>query len=637
MHGTRLSPLLLVTALRRGLADVYLFKFTAYTSLVFCVAMVCSQAAAQPRSWNKPSGGAFSEPTNWTPNNTPDTAAETAVFELFGDYRVEFADAESVTLQEIEHVRGDVTLVGLGETGASIHVVEDVSLSVGDFLFERGVFPSDVSLDVAGALRLNSGAYLHIEHGATVDAAVTEIGAGTTTKTTEIWIDHGAHASLGALSVGEVGGGNFEGSLTLFGASSVEADQINIATTPESDRNGIVQLFGESGLTTPDTGVVNVGNTEGLGVAILAFVGDSTLSGGQVNVLDSGRFLNDRSSVHFESGLTIDGGEYTENGDATRTFGPGSRLVITGGGQATLGQNPWTSPVTLASGSLTAPAGVAVSNASLRLESGHSTIDGDVTLTSAGQLEATNGADVRFLGNVEDRGGLVSVEAGAILRFEGSYQGRSSAGGGLMVFSDRYHGHYDWESSPGSMHHDGDIESTATSEFLLKLGDNTHGALSVDGNATIAGELIIEFEDLGSGDYTPATGDSFEIVAASSISGGFDTVAAPPLSGGLAWRLHPTARSITLHVVAPSAAGDYNADGLVDAADYTVWRDSYGFSGAQLLADGDNDGTIGDGDFVVWRDAYEAAFEQGQTVPEPLTALLLLAVLVAGDRRRCAL
>ena len=43
--------------------------------------------------------------------------------------------------------------------------------------------------------------------------------------------------------------------------------------------------------------------------------------------------------------------------------------------------------------------------------------------------------------------------------------------------------------------------------------------------------------------------------------------------------------------LAPTLPGDYNVDGTVDAADFTVWRDSFGASGRrQLAADGDGDG-----------------------------------------------
>ena len=39
--------------------------------------------------------------------------------------------------------------------------------------------------------------------------------------------------------------------------------------------------------------------------------------------------------------------------------------------------------------------------------------------------------------------------------------------------------------------------------------------------------------------------------------------------------------------VPPTLTGDYNGNGVVDAADYTIWRDTLGQMGADLPADGD--------------------------------------------------
>jgi len=47
--------------------------------------------------------------------------------------------------------------------------------------------------------------------------------------------------------------------------------------------------------------------------------------------------------------------------------------------------------------------------------------------------------------------------------------------------------------------------------------------------------------------------------------------------------------------------GDYNRDGTVNAADYTVWRDQLGTEGTNLVADGNRNGTIDQGDYDVWR------------------------------------
>lgn len=50
----------------------------------------------------------------------------------------------------------------------------------------------------------------------------------------------------------------------------------------------------------------------------------------------------------------------------------------------------------------------------------------------------------------------------------------------------------------------------------------------------------------------------------------------------------------------PAVEGDYNGDGVANLADYTVWRDSLGEVGAGLAADGDLSGVIDTEDYAVW-------------------------------------
>jgi hypothetical protein len=72
------------------------------------------------------------------------------------------------------------------------------------------------------------------------------------------------------------------------------------------------------------------------------------------------------------------------------------------------------------------------------------------------------------------------------------------------------------------------------------------------------------------------------------------------------------------------ATGDYNADGAINAADYTVWRDSRDVF-YRLTGDGDADGDVDGADFNVWRDAYTgAASSDAMSVPEPCSVLLTL-------------
>ena len=78
----------------------------------------------------------------------------------------------------------------------------------------------------------------------------------------------------------------------------------------------------------------------------------------------------------------------------------------------------------------------------------------------------------------------------------------------------------------------------------------------------------------------------------------------------------------------PTAMGDYNEDGVVDAADYTVWRDTF-LSSDDLRADGNGDGFIGNADYDIWVANFGATIgaSQATAIPEPHSlAMLVLAV-----------
>lgn len=96
-----------------------------------------------------------------------------------------------------------------------------------------------------------------------------------------------------------------------------------------------------------------------------------------------------------------------------------------------------------------------------------------------------------------------------------------------------------------------------------------------------------------------------------------------------------------LDLSATETAGDYNADGVVDAADYTVWRDTLNQSGANLAADGDGDELVDADDYTVWKSNFgqsglAGAVGQSASVPEPATvAMVLFALAMAcGWRER---
>jgi hypothetical protein len=81
----------------------------------------------------------------------------------------------------------------------------------------------------------------------------------------------------------------------------------------------------------------------------------------------------------------------------------------------------------------------------------------------------------------------------------------------------------------------------------------------------------------------------------------------------------------------PEVPADYNQNGIVDAADYTVWRDTLGQMGTGLAADGNGNGMIDGGDYTVWTTHFGEHAGSGSSananvaVPEPTTLWMLLA------------
>jgi hypothetical protein len=94
--------------------------------------------------------------------------------------------------------------------------------------------------------------------------------------------------------------------------------------------------------------------------------------------------------------------------------------------------------------------------------------------------------------------------------------------------------------------------------------------------------------------------------------------------------------SSVTQIYLPSLPGDYNFDGKVDAADYVVWRTTYGANVSFFTgADGNGSGTIDNADYGVWRTNFGRPSGSGSgaseaaPVPEPSIWYLAVAGIVA--------
>lgn len=100
-----------------------------------------------------------------------------------------------------------------------------------------------------------------------------------------------------------------------------------------------------------------------------------------------------------------------------------------------------------------------------------------------------------------------------------------------------------------------------------------------------------------------------------------------------------------------SIVGDYDNNGIVEQADYDLWKSTFG-STNDLDADGNGNGVVDAADFTIWRDNLSGGSgslggsaeiaDRGlsagvSAVPEPSIGVMILAGLIAvvGCRRRC--
>ena len=96
-----------------------------------------------------------------------------------------------------------------------------------------------------------------------------------------------------------------------------------------------------------------------------------------------------------------------------------------------------------------------------------------------------------------------------------------------------------------------------------------------------------------------------------------------------------------INLTAP-LTGDFNHSGSVDAADYTIWRNTFG-SKTDLRADANLNGVVDVGDYGLWKSNFgatgplgtSAASVHGSPIPEPAAvALALIGMLTLANLRR---
>lgn len=192
----------------------------------------------------------------------------------------------------------------------------------------------------------------------------------------------------------------------------------------------------------------------------------------------------------------------------------------------------------------------------------------------------------------------------------------------------------------------GNLELNAGSTALFDIAaPGVSDLLTVTGNLSVANGFILQVVLDGSVSASSlVAGNSWNLFDFASASGTFNQanfILPAGLSSGLAWNTSNLLTTGVLSVMAaPVVAGDYNGNGVVDAADYNVWRERLGQAGTLPNKDpSDNDNMITQAEYNFWKSRFGATSGSGggttSAIPEPGTwAIMMVGCLLAAAGRR---
>ncbi|MEX2169553.1 MAG: hypothetical protein WD851_09590 [Pirellulales bacterium] len=258
---------------------------------------------------------------------------------------------------------------------------------------------------------------------------------------------------------------------------------------------------------------------------------------------------------------------------------------------------------------------------------------GTASLEIDGTTVLENGSATMLTGNLRLENPVTVVQAGAMFAGGGTLINAANrtlrlldgANVGVLI---QNQGTLELGASPGQVLGI-DFQQDSSGAFEIEIagiGLNDFDRLTLTGQAQIAGELNVSLLD----GFTPVLGNVFGFLSAvGGVAGTFQTTSLPDLAAGLSWSISYNPTNVQLSVV-QALPGDYNEDGAVNAADYTVWRDQLG--GGTSLPNDDTAG-VGPDDYDRWNMHFGQNAGTGSNgpdaVPEP-SALQLLLLAAAG-------
>ncbi|WP_425396384.1 beta strand repeat-containing protein [Aeoliella sp.] len=549
-----------------------------------------------------------------------------------GQLLVDLADSDSWTLGESGILNVN------GTTGFESSLIgDDMRIEGRVVVTDNTLFSARIDVAAGGTIDINTpGAALRLK-GITA-AGPNTISGGTIQGPGELQVQSSSGLSgHGTISTDMNLMGNADllvtgGTLTVNG-EVLAADQIivdNDATLQLGtilDTSNLTYLNLTGGSVT-GTGIANNNLLRGQGeIAVDTFVNNATLfaagASDQTLVVSSATGVDldgDSTSgeAHATSGNLTIASPLTDDFDGRMFVGSGRTLTL---------QNWWT----LGSDGSVQLNSNGVDRASLLSGGTGAILNGTVEVSGIGQMDNVafhSDATVELVSDLLELDGNSTIDADATFTGAGLLQ--NLATGSLSLDDNTSVGIR--LDNHGELHLDGQatvhaFSQAATGNLNIDI-ENTSAfdQLTFANSSSLDGGLLLSIDS----GYVPTLGDSFHILTgAGGLLGTFSTLASelPSPGAGLAWEFDYTGAEVVLRVIEGGLPGDFNGDGHVNLADYTVWRNNLGASDEGVLANnGDNSGTVDTGDYDLWKmhlgDSNAALAAETSRVPEPNTLLL---------------
>jgi hypothetical protein len=610
-------------------------------SILVLVFVLTSPAMASVFKWQPSAGSAdgnFNDASHWDQSGGPPNGnSDTAIIDynnMGGHYTVTIttnADAGSLTLNSV-----DATLSDEGQHTIAIGGTTDLKVGIVNF-GSNALWSGN---GISGPITVEGPVQFNVDSGiGTIREDLTNSGtfkiAGTLYFDTLTTTTNKASFTLDAGATVNVVGSTFDENAGTLGIDSTAAFNLSsggVFKYSGGTVSGTVSLIGAN---------LNL-SAGGPGTFIYQFTSnslDGTIAG--QSIIIQGSDSQGAASVTWKSGFTNASGFVTLT--STGASAHNSTLIAAAGNTLVnsseidfLPGTGGTRFIYADAISNTSSGGVNVKTSTISDHLGRVatsiTNAGSVLITSAGTFNVSDfGSYTQTAGTTQVDGTLKLTPSTTtnILHLDGgNLKGTGSviaqiAGSGTARISPG--------DSLGTLSVTGNVTFGGASGMIAELGSSgspgTSDLLAITGNLSLSGSSALDLSGgAGGGFYTIVT-------YSGSLSGTFSSVTA-----GYSLDYSHTGE---IRVVGVPVPGDYNGNGVVDAADYTVWRDHLGQTfQLQNEGSGQTPGAVTVEDYDFWKAHFgmtsgsASSYLYGESaVPEPATASLLMAgigILLVG-------